>query len=52
MRPPSSVSLGIDPRARMAQAVDLIPTAALEFDVRGTVLAANDQALYADEAAG
>jgi PAS domain S-box-containing protein/diguanylate cyclase (GGDEF)-like protein len=29
----------------MAQTVDLIPTAALELDARGTVLAANDQAV-------
>src|SRR6476469_10670023 len=45
MRPLSSVPLGIDACARMAQAVDLIPTAALELDARGTILAANDRAV-------
>jgi hypothetical protein len=38
MRPPSSVSLGIDPRARMAQAVDRI--------------GGDDAALYAERASG
>jgi PleD family two-component response regulator len=38
MRPPSSVSLGIDPRARVAQAAELMRRA--------------DAALYADKATG
>jgi len=45
MRPLSSVPLGIDACARLGQAVDLIPTAALELDARGTILAANDRAV-------